>query len=1047
MLIKKHTSARLWRWSALCWAAGLAIFSSLGASAQPGGTAAGWQPAPAAPVFFRENKGQVRCQDWQPRPDVLYSGQAGGLSYHLKAAGLCYQLSRVERWAAADELFPGPAALAGDSAALLTPAQIGIYRVEVDWLGAAAACIEAEEPLPGYEHFYNVPEGASPALYVKSYRRLAYRELYPGIDLCFYAGPHGGLEYDFVVHPGADWRQIRLSVRGAELSVDEAERLILSTPFGQIAEGSLYVHQEGRPVAARWAVEGQVASFRISGPYDPAKPLVIDPPVLVWGTYYGGDADFGYACAVDGDGDVYLAGAAASAVNIATVGAHQLSLAGQRDAFLARFSPQGQRRWGTYYGGSGVDFAASCAISADGGVYLAGSTLSSFNIATPGAHQPSPNGLEDAFLARFDRSGLRQWGTYFGGSSIDHGASCAVAGDASVYLSGTTGSPDNIATAGAHQESPPGDWETYLAKFSPDGALQWGTYFGGSQSEHGGICVVGAEGEVFLAGNTQSFEDIATPGAHQVANAGMTDVFLARFDSTGQLVWGTYFGGEGGESAASVAASPDGSIYVAGWTTSSGGVATAGAHKEVFTALAPYSNAFLAKFDSSGQLEWGTYYGGSSSDAARHCIADSEGGLYLSGFTDSPDGIATPGAHQTQLGSDFSSNAFLSKFDSSGQLHWGTYYGSEGHTVALACASDTRGGVYLAGGTRSSTQIATSGAHQDALAGESNAFLARFSECAAEQALSQSACGSFVFHGETYTESGVYRQVLPGPDGCDSIFVLELEIFPSEFAASEEIVCDAALAGSDTLFLQNVHGCDSIVAIERRLGRAVAAEVEAALCPGETYELAGQQISAPGFYTASIPLPGGCDSTVHLRLEVSDLSLDLGAPRRLSLGDTAQLQPRLAGGPAAGWAWTDGSILSCADCWSPAARPARSGPLGLRVWDAYGCEAYDEIFFEVAPRARLYAPTAFSPNGDGINDHFTLLAGPEVRQLQRLEIYGHWGGLLFRRESFAPGDAYLGWDGRAGGKPAAAGLYLWRAAAELLDGSLIERSGEVLLLR
>jgi gliding motility-associated-like protein len=1038
------TSARSWRWRALCWATGLALSGSLGANAQPS-AAAGWQPVPAAPVFFRENKGQVRCQDWQPRPDVLYSGQAGGLAYHLKAAGLCYQLSRVERWAAADELFPGPAALAGDSAALRQPAQLGIYRVEVDWLGAAAACIEAEEPLPGYEHFYNVPEGASPALYVKSYRRLAYRELYPGIDLCFYAGPHGGLEYDFVVHPGADWRQIRLSVRGAELSVDHAERLILSTPFGQIAEGSLCVHQEGRPVAARWAVEGQVASFRISGPYDPAKPLVIDPPVLVWGTYYGGDADFGYACAVDGDGDVYLAGAAASAVNIATVGAHQLSLAGQRDAFLARFSPQGQRRWGTYFGGSGNDFAASCAISADGGVYLAGSTLSSFNIATPGAHQPSPNGLEDAFLARFDRSGLRQWGTYFGGSSIDHGVSCAVAGDGAVYLSGTTGSPDNIATAGAHQESPAGESDVYLAKFDSGGTLQWGTYYGGDKNDYAYACTMNADGGALLSGLTRSLGGIATPAAYQESNNGGASAFLAQFDSQGQLVWGTYFGGGSGEVGSSCATSPDGSVYLAGWASSPEGLSTAGAHQEAYGG--GLTDAFLAKFDRDGHLEWGTYYGGSTTDVAFQCITDSSGGVFLAGATASTDGIATPGAHQEQLGSLIQANAFLAKFDHDGQLQWGTYFGGEAYASAQACALGIGGEVYLAGGTRSSTQIATPGAHQDALAGESNAFLARFSECAAEQALSQSACGSFEFHGETYTESGVYRQVLPGPGGCDSIFVLELEIFPSEFAASEEIVCDPALAGSDTLFLQNVYGCDSIIAIERRLGRSVAAETEAVLCPGETYVLAGQQLSAPGFYTASIPLLGGCDSTVHLRLEVSDLSLDLGGPHRLSLGDTAQLQPRLAGGPAAGWAWTDGSILSCADCWAPAARPTRSGPLGLRVWDAYGCEAYDEIFFEVAPRARLYAPTAFSPNGDGINDYFTLLAGPEVRRLQRLEVYDRWGGLLFRRESFAPGDASLGWDGRAGGKPAAAGLYLWRAAAELIDGSLVERSGEVLLLR
>jgi hypothetical protein len=511
---------------------------------QLSGRTADWPSVDAGQVYFRENKGQVRDQHQNPRADVLYSGEAEGLHYHLKADGLHYQLSRVERWGketCRNSLSAGLQGIEQNE-----PIETSIWRVDVDWAGARAeTCIEPSEALPGYEHFYNVPPGSEPALFVKRYQSLTYHDLYPGIDLRFYKGSHGGLEYDFIVRPEADYRQIRLSIRGADLSVDAEERLILATPLGKIAEGSLYVHQEGKPVAASWVIHGNEAGIALGGPYDSSKALIIDPPVLVWGTYFGGSGnDRGHACTLDGDNNLYLAGETNSIANIATAGAHQFDYGGgNMDAFLAKFNHSGERVWSTYYGGSDPDIGADCAVDENGMVYLAGRTLSAQNIATAGAHQEHYGGAADAFLAKFDQDGLRQWGTYYGDFHLEDNVLCAVSKTGAVFLAGLTYSDENIATPGTHLENIPSAVAAFLIKFDSEGNRQWGTYFGGNSLPEPYACAADQQGNIYLAGTTSDM-GVATPGAHQENLGGDTDAFLAKFNPEGNLLWATYYGGE-----------------------------------------------------------------------------------------------------------------------------------------------------------------------------------------------------------------------------------------------------------------------------------------------------------------------------------------------------------------------------------------------------------------------------------------------------------------------------------------------------------------------
>jgi hypothetical protein len=160
-------------------------------------------------------------------------------------------------------------------------------------------------------------------------------------------------------------------------------------------------------------------------------------------------------------------------------------LNGGLDAFLVKYNSSGVRLWGTYCGGINDEYGYSCSADYLGNVYLAGETRSSSNIAS-GGHQNTYGGLRDAFLVKFNSTGVRQWGTYYGGPNIDLGFICSVDAANNVYLSGETQSTVSIAFGGYQNTFGGGTNDDFLVKFNSSGVRQWGTYYGGAGMDRGG---------------------------------------------------------------------------------------------------------------------------------------------------------------------------------------------------------------------------------------------------------------------------------------------------------------------------------------------------------------------------------------------------------------------------------------------------------------------------------------------------------------------------------------------------------------------------------
>lgn len=666
-------------------------------------------------VTFIENKGQVRDQNRKERPDVLFSGSARGMVYHLRNNGISYQLSRRK-----DKLNE-------------------IYRLDINWVNSNSVYqIKTDEVLNGFENFYN---GNQPVLNVRTFKGTTYKNIYNRIDLHYYDNA-GDLKYDFIVAPFADYKKIKLEIEGAEAIELQADgSLILVTPFGNIVEGAPVVYQKGKKVEARWVVNKNTLTFEISN-YNNTLPLIIDPLTRVWGTYYGGtggnfQASLASSVRTDASGNVYLAGNtdANSGTSMATTGSHQVSIGGSFDVYLAKFNSSGVRQWATYYGGVGFEQSAACSVDGNGDVYLFGTTDSQSNISTTGSHQSVyGGGGTDCFLVKFNSSGVRQWGTYVGGSAIDNTTSNSSVDNAgNIYLGGSTQSTVGISTAGSHQTNHAGsstDFDGFLVKFNSNGVRQWGTYYGGSSVDKVEGTSVDASGNVIITGSSTSSTGISTTGSHQSSFGGGTnDAFLAKFNSSGVRQWATYYGDAGVDNETRCTADVSGNIYLVGKTTSTAGIATSSSHQSTFGGGT--TDGFLIKFNSTGTRMWGTYFGGSGTDEVNSCVIDLVGNVLITGATKSSSGISTTGSHQTVFGGGTSDDAFIAKFSTLGVNQWGSYYGGSVRESGDDVAVDVTGKLYMAGSTANSggTIVATSGSHQSAFAGVNNGFLVQFFDC------------------------------------------------------------------------------------------------------------------------------------------------------------------------------------------------------------------------------------------------------------------------------------------------------------------------------
>jgi len=621
------------------------------------------------PLQFEENRGQTD-------PNVQFISRGAGYTLFLTANEAVFVLTHqkpattglVQRSPYSQRAAERPSTLSS------------VLRMKLSGSNAVPQAKGATR-LPGTVNYFIGRDATQWRTGIPTYSDVLYSGVYPGIDLHYY-GNHHQLEYDFVLNPGADPRNIALNFDGAKaLAIDNSGNLAMDSDAGKVTllKPSIYqmVGGQKKPVRGGYVLRPNHSVGMELGAYDPTRSLVVDP-VLVYSSYLGG---------------------------------------------------------------SGWDGAVSLTLDASGNGYIGGFTISPDFPATGTAISGAPNGTCVGFIAKLNPTLTSVlYSSYVGGTT---GVSNCLWGDGingiavdslgQAYTTGYASSNDFPITASAFQPSrgSGASANAFLAKLAADGqSLLYSTYLGGSGGDDDGYALLADDsGNAYVVGQATSADFPLTPAtAFQTIPSGVYPLgngFLTQIDTTksgaNSLVFSTVLGGTTGDDAITgIAMDSSQNVYLTGWTSSSDFPVTPTTAFQSSSGAQGYCG-FVTQLDltkvGSNMLSYSTYLCGTNSDWGWGVAIDSNANVHITGEAFSADFPSTLGQSNSQNGKGFAA-LFNPRLAGSASLVYSRLLGGDNSSFGdwpYRIAVDANGNAYIVGQTSSTNFPVTSDAIQSSL--------------------------------------------------------------------------------------------------------------------------------------------------------------------------------------------------------------------------------------------------------------------------------------------------------------------------------------------
>jgi gliding motility-associated-like protein len=305
--------------------------------------------------------------------------------------------------------------------------------------------------------------------------------------------------------------------------------------------------------------------------------------------------------------------------------------------------------------------------------------------------------------------------------------------------------------------------------------------------------------------------------------------------------------------------------------------------------------------------------------------------------------------------------------------------------------------------------------------------------------------------GNVYDVPGIYIDTFISSTGCDSIIYTELSIGNPSFTRIQRNLCtgqqltlsDGRVITSSGIFIDTIpFSCDSIVEYTISFSGITTIRLDTLVCEGQSFVLpSGQSIVTSGIYTDTIRSGTSCDSVFISTVTFfpNNFTTSLNAEETVNAGDSILLQPSYENGIPSSWNWLPSGDLSCLDCENPVAKPQQNTIYNVSVNATNGCVDTASIVIKV-PVSEIFVPTAFTPNGDRVNDEFEVFFAGS--QSFSIKIFNRYSELVFMSN-----DINTKWNGTYKNQPATADNYVYIIDITLFNQQKIEKKGSVLLLR
>ena len=440
----------------------------------------------------------------------------------------------------------------------------------------------------------------------------------------------------------------------------------------------------------------------VEGPAEPPAECDPDAPGS-WATPAGGPLDVtGVDVGMDAQGNVFIAGSFEGSVSF---GPLQVESAGHHDVFVAKMNTTGAFLWARSFGAQDNDWLNAATVDEAGDVIVTGSFARTvaFDDTTLEWH-----GTADAFVAKLDgETGDVLWAKAAGGLGYTFGYELTTGAEGAIYLLG-----DFNGTLGFEGQSieSGGESDVFLARLGAGGSLEWLQTFGGSKKDTGRSLGMDDLGNLLVVGD---FRSQASLGPLALGSVGGSDIFLARVDPQGNVVWARSVGGPGDEVARGVVAVGD-AIYITGRF----------ALTAAFDAVTLESNGgndiFVARYQRDGVFAWARKIGGANDEEGNGIAADEFGNVY----------VAAAFADSVEVGSEIvyskgGTEALVARFNADGSPSWVLTAGSTGMDGARRLVYRD-GSLLVAGWFEGSVTL---GQSKIASKGGQDAFVWRIAQC------------------------------------------------------------------------------------------------------------------------------------------------------------------------------------------------------------------------------------------------------------------------------------------------------------------------------
>ena len=676
-----------------------------------------------APLDFIENKGQ--WGDW-----FQYKIATQGGDVCLEKNGFRYILEDYDNHYKVDYYHHG-------QTKIKPVLKFHVYKVTFEGADMEQLTMTGSRPQQMYYNYFLGNDSSHWKSGIHPYRGVSYNKLYPGVDMNVFSDK-GNLEYEFLVHPGADVTQIKLKFEGQDGLRIKNNDLVINTTVGPVTELKPYAYQyindNKVEVPCKYNLKGSVVTYEFPSDYDHSQQLIIDP-IVVFCTLSGSTADnWGFTATYDEAGNFYAGGL----VNTLEYGGHfpispgafqdtfgggygdataAMGYAYAADISIIKYNPTlTSRLYATYLGGSGNDHAHSMIVDAAGNLTIAGRTRSNNYPTTAGAYQTVNKGGWDIIVTKLNSTGTALVGsTYIGGTGEDgvnfdsteysYGELKYNYGDDSrseiqidnagnVYVAGCTQSTDFPVTPSAISSTLSSLQDGVIFKFNNTlSTLLWSTYLSGDSSDAGYVLAFDtAQSSIYVAGGTNSSNFPTTAGSlFPTYQGGIADGYILKFKNSPpyNLQKGTYIGTPNYDQVYGIQVSSTNEVYVMGQSLGGAFPVTAGVYSN------PNSNQFIMKLDSNLSTNLiSTVFGSGSSPLTNISpvafLVDTCQNVYVSGWGGSLGitgvqsgectGMAvTPDAQQpTTDGRDF---YFIVLGPGMTTLRYATFYGRNCTTV------------------------------------------------------------------------------------------------------------------------------------------------------------------------------------------------------------------------------------------------------------------------------------------------------------------------------------------------------------------------------